>query len=62
MVEQHIIITRLMDLQNQSTKILLASRDGLRSTEYKLLQIEIRQLQNQLSNAQRTTKKDSDAN
>jgi len=61
-VEQHIIITRLIDLQNQSTKILLTSRDGLRSIEYKLLQIEIRQLQNQLSNAQRTTKKDSDAN
>jgi hypothetical protein len=61
-VEQHIIITRLIDLQNQSTQILLASRDGLRSNEYKMLQIEIRQLQIQLSNAQRTTKKDSDAN
>jgi hypothetical protein len=44
-----------MELQNQSTTILLSSRDGLRSTEYKLLQLEIRQLQNQLSNAQRTT-------
>jgi hypothetical protein len=51
-----------MDLQHQSTRILLASRDGLRSNEYKMLQLEIRQLQNQLSNAQRTTKKDSDAN
>jgi hypothetical protein len=51
-----------MDLHNQSTRILLASRDGLRSNEYKMLQLEIRQLQNQLSNAQRTTKKDSDAN
>jgi hypothetical protein len=51
-----------MDLQHQSTRILLASRDGLRSSEYKMLQIEIRQLQNQLNNAQRTTKKDSDAN
>ena len=51
-----------MDLHNQSTIILLTSKDGLRSTEYKMLQLEIRQLQNQLSNAQRTTKKDSDAN
>jgi hypothetical protein len=61
-VEKHTIITRLMALQHQSTRILLASRDGLRSNEYKMLQLEIRQLQNQLSNAQRTTKKDSDAN
>ena len=61
-MERHIIITRLMDLQHQSTRILLASKDGLRSSEYKMLQIEIRQLQNQLNNAQRTTKKDSDAN
>jgi hypothetical protein len=44
-----------MELQNQSTQILLASRDGLRSNEYKMLQLEIRQLQTQLSNAQRTT-------
>jgi hypothetical protein len=43
-----------MDLQHQSTRILLASRDGLRSNEYKMLQLEIRQLQNQLNNAQRT--------
>ena len=61
-MERHIIITRLMDLQHQSTQMLLASRDSLRSSEYKMLQIEIRQLQNQLNNAQRTTKKDSDAN
>ena len=61
-MEKHTIITRLMALQHQSTRILLASRDGLRSNEYKMLQLEIRQLQNQLSNAQRTTKKDSDAN
>jgi len=40
----------------------LTSKNGLRSTEYKMLQLEIRQLQNQLANAQRTTKKDSDAN
>ena len=51
-----------MELQNQSTIILLSGRDGLRSNEYKMLQLEIRQLQTQLSNAQRTTKKDSDAN
>ncbi len=61
-MELHTIITRLMELQNQSTMILLSSRDGLRSTEYKLLQLEIRQLQNQLSNAQRTPKKESDTN
>jgi hypothetical protein len=42
----------LMALQHQSTMILLASRDGLRSNEYKMLQLEIRQLQNQLSDAQ----------
>ena len=53
-MEPHIIIARLMDLQHQSTQILLASRDGLRSNEYKMLQLEIRQLQNQLNNAQRT--------
>jgi hypothetical protein len=51
-----------MDLHNQSTRILLSSKDGLRSNEYKMLQIEIRQLQNQLNNAQRTPQKDSDAN
>ena len=54
-MEPHIIITRLMDLQVQSTRVLLASRDGLRSEEFKMLQLEIRQLQNQLTNAQRTT-------
>lgn len=53
-MEPHIIITRLMDLQRQSTQVLLASRDGLRSEEFKLLQLEIRQLQTQLTNAQRT--------
>jgi hypothetical protein len=51
-----------MDLHNQSTRILLASRDGLRSNEYKMLQLEIRQLQNQLSDAQRTTKINTDIN
>jgi hypothetical protein len=55
-VEQHTIITRLMDLQHQSTRILLASRDGLRSNEYKLLQLEIRQLQTQLNDAQKNPK------
>lgn len=62
-MDQHTIITRLMDLQVQSTKILLASRDGLRSNEYKLLQLEIRQLQNQLSNGyKRTTTQNTDTN
>ena len=61
-MEKHIIITRLMALQHQSTRILLASRDGLRSNEYKMLQLEIRQLQNQLSDAQRTTTKNTDTN
>ena len=51
-----------MELQHQSMIYLLTSRDGLHSQEYKMLQLEIRQLQNQLLNAQRTTKKDSDAN
>ena len=51
-----------MDLHHHSTRILLASKDGLRSNEYKMLQIEIRQLQNQLSNAQRTTTKNTDTN
>jgi hypothetical protein len=55
-VEPHTIITRLVELQNQSTRILLASRDGLRSNEYKMLQIEIRQLQNQLNDAQKNPK------
>lgn len=61
-MEPHIIITRLMDLQRQSTQVLLASRDGLRSNEYKMLQLEIRQLQNQLTDAQRKTKNESDTN
>jgi hypothetical protein len=61
-VEPHIIITRLMDLQRQSTQVLLASRDGLRSNEYKMLQLEIRQLQNQLTNAQRTPAQNTNTN
>ena len=62
-MEPHIIIARLMELQNQSTTILLSSRDGLRSTEYKLLQLEIRQLQTQLSNGyKRTTPQNTDTN
>jgi len=51
-VERHIIITQLMELQNQTTKILLASRDGLRSDEYKQLQLKIKELQTQLQNEQ----------
>jgi len=51
-----------MDLHNQSTIILLSSKDGLRSSEYKMLQLEIRQLQTQLSNAQRTTPQNTDTN
>ena len=61
-MEPHIIITRLMDLQRQSTQVLLASRDGLRSNEYKMLQLEIRQLQNQLTNAQRTPTQNTNTN
>ena len=61
-MEINTIVTRLMALQHQSTMILLASRDGLRSNEYKMLQLEIRQLQNQLSDAQRTTKINTDTN
>lgn len=61
-MEINTIVTRLMALQHQSTMILLASRDGLRSNEYKMLQLEIRQLQNQLSNAQRTTTQNTDTN
>jgi len=51
-----------MDLHHQSTRILLASRDGLRSNEYKMLQLEIRELQTQLTNAQRTPTQNTDAN
>jgi hypothetical protein len=51
-----------MDLQHQSTQMLLASKDGLRSNEYKMLQLEIRQLQNQLNDAQRKTKINTDTN
>lgn len=61
-MDQHTIVTRLMDLQHQSTMILLASRDGLRSNEYKMLQLEIRQLQTQLTNAQRTPTQNTDTN
>jgi hypothetical protein len=61
-VETNIIITRLMDLHHHSTRILLASKDGLRSNEYKMLQLEIRQLQNQLNDAQRKTKINTDTN
>ena len=61
-MEPHIIITRLMDLQRQSTQVLLASRDGLHSNEYKMLQLEIRQLQTQLTNAQRTPTQNTTAN
>jgi hypothetical protein len=45
-----------VELQSQATRILLASKDGLRSNEYKMLQLEIRQLQNQLSSAQKNPK------
>ncbi len=51
-----------MDLQRQSTQVLLASRDGLRSNEYKMLQLEIRELQTQLTNAQRTTTQNTNTN
>jgi len=62
-VEQHIIVSRLMELQHQSMNCLLASRDGLRSEEYKLLQQEIRQLQTQLTNGTtRTTTQNTDTN
>ena len=61
-METNTIITQLMNLHNQSTIILLSSKDGLRSNEYKMLQLEIRQLQNQLSDAQRTTKINTDTN
>jgi len=54
-VEQHIIVARLMELQRQSMNCLLTNKDGLRSLEYKTLQIEIYQLQTQLSNAYKRT-------
>jgi hypothetical protein len=60
-VEQHIIVSRLMELQRQSMACLLASRDGLRSQEYKTLQLEINQLQTQLTNAQRTPTQNTNA-
>lgn len=55
MVEQHIIVARLMELQRQSMNYLLTNKDGLRSQEYKTLQLEIYQLQTQLSNAYKRT-------
>lgn len=55
MVEQHIIVARLMELQRQSMQYLLTNKDGLRSQEYKTLQLEIYQLQTQLSNAYKRT-------
>ena len=62
MVEQHIIVARLMELQRQSMNYLLTNKDGLRSQEYKTLQIEIYQLQTQLSNGyKRTTTQNTNA-
>ena len=50
-----------MELQHQSMICLLASKDGLRSQEYKMLQLEIRQLQTQLTNGTtRTTTQNTD--
>jgi hypothetical protein len=61
-VEQHIIVARLMELQRQSMNYLLTNKDGLRSQEYKTLQLEIYQLQTQLSNAyKRTPTQNTDA-
>jgi hypothetical protein len=61
-VEQHIIVARLMELQRQSMHCLLTNKDGLRSQEYKTLQLEIYQLQTQLSNAyKRTPTQNTDA-
>jgi hypothetical protein len=54
-VEQHIIVSRLMELQRQSMVCLLTNKDGLRSEEYKMLQLEIYQLQTQLSNGYKRT-------
>ena len=41
-----------MELQNQATNILLTSKDGLRSNEYKQVQLKIRELQIRLQNEQ----------
>ena len=41
-----------MALQHQSTRILLASKDGLRSNDYKQVQLKIKELQTQLQNEQ----------
>jgi len=51
-VERHIIIIQLVELQSQATNILLASKDGLRSNEYKQIQLKIKELQTQLQNEQ----------
>jgi hypothetical protein len=44
-----------MELQRQSMVCLLTNKDGLRSEEYKMLQLEIYQLQTQLSNGYKRT-------
>ena len=41
-----------MDLHHHSTRILLASKDGLRSNDYKQVQLKIKELQTQLQNEQ----------
>ena len=51
-MERHIIITQLVELQSQATNILLASKDGLRSNDYKQVQLKIKELQTQLQNEQ----------
>ena len=51
-MERHIIITQLVELQSQATNILLASKDGLRSSDYKQVQLKIKELQTQLQNEQ----------
>jgi len=51
-VERHIIIIQLVELQSQATNILLASKDGLRSSDYKQVQLKIKELQTQLQNEQ----------
>ena len=51
-MERHIIITQLVELQSQATRILLASKDGLRSNDYKQVQLKIKELQTQLHDEQ----------
>jgi hypothetical protein len=41
-----------VELQSQATNILLASTDGLRSSDYKQVQLKIKELQTQLQNEQ----------